>query len=58
MKNTDLVDEIKGVNLSLKISDLFEHLHFSPNGFEITLNSSPAKLEDILKEGDSVEVRI
>ncbi len=51
-------DEIKVINLSLKISDLFEHLHFSPNGFEITLNGSSAKLEDILKDGDSVEVKI
>ncbi len=51
-------DEVKTMALSLKISDLFEHLHFNPNGFKVLLNGSPANLDDVLKEGDSVEVKI
>jgi cell division protein FtsA len=51
-------DKMETVVLSLKIYDLFKHLHFNPDGLRINLNGSPAKLDDTLQSGDNVEVKI
>ncbi len=51
-------DEIIVNTMSFKISDLFSQLHMNPNGFRIKVNGIPATLNELLKDGDSVEVSV
>lgn len=41
---------------SLKTLDVFEFLKFSPDGLKIMLNGKSSNLEEILKDGDKLEV--
>ncbi len=41
---------------TLKIIDVFEFLKFSPDGLKIVLNGKISNLEEILKDGDKMEV--
>ena len=41
---------------TIKISDVFRFLKFSPDGFKTLLNGKSSNLEDVLKDGDKLEV--